>query len=34
MSKHVRAGFSELGNNDTHLYIISVELEVISCIFI
>ena len=34
MSKRVSVGFSELGNNDTHLYIISVGLEVISCIFI
>ena len=34
LSKYASAGCSGLGNNDTHLYIISVGLEVISCIFI
>ena len=33
MSKRASAGCSGLGNNDTHLYIISVGLEVISCIY-
>ena len=33
MSKRVSVGCSGLGNNDTHLYIISSELDVISCTY-
>ena len=33
MSKRASAEFSGLGSSDTHLYILSFELDVISCTY-